>query len=102
MEDAPPAIALISSHQDQVTELPASAELLFKSEYCPNGGFAIGERAWTLQVHPEFTPELADQLLAGRVELIGADRVAQARASLSRSLDRHLVAGWIKTFFASC
>lgn len=102
MEGAPSNIALIGSHQDQVTELPTSAELLFTSDYCPNGGFAIGERAWTLQVPPEFTPELADHLLAGRVELIGAERVAEARASLTRSLDRHLVAGWIQTFFASC
>ena len=60
-------LALIGSHQDQVTALPPGAELLFQSDYCPYGGFAVGERAWTVQVHPEFTPEIADHLLAGRV-----------------------------------
>ncbi len=91
--------ALIGSHQDQVMSLPDDAELLFQSDYCPFGGFAIGERAWTLQVHPEFTPGLADHLLAGRVELIGAESVAAARATLSRPLDRHEIATWIARFF---
>ncbi len=91
--------SLIGSHQDQVMQLPDGAELLFSSDYCPNGGFAIGERAWTIQVHPEFIPDLADHLLAGRIELIGAEKVATARASLDRSLDRELIARWIARFF---
>ena len=91
--------SLIGSHQDQVTRLPEGAELLFGSEYCPLGGFTVGERAWTLQVHPEFVPDLADHLLAGRIELIGAERVATARATLHRPLDRGAVAGWINRFY---
>ena len=94
-------LALIGSHQDQVTRLPDGAELLFRSDYCPIGGFAIGERAWTIQVHPEFIPDLADHLLAGRIELIGAERVAVARATLGRTLDRFIVADWIARFFAT-
>ena len=94
-------ISLIGSHQDQVVEMPADAVPLFRSDYCPNGGFAVGERAWTLQVHPEFTPQLSDHLLAGRVELIGAERVTTARATLAKPLDRHLVAQWIATFFGA-
>ena len=91
--------SLIGSHQDQVMRLPDEAELLFSSDYCPNGGFAIGERAWTVQVHPEFIPDLADHLLAGRIELIGAEKVATARASLDRPIDRHVIARWIARFF---
>lgn len=94
-------LALIGSHQDQVVQMPAEAEALFGSNYCVNGGFTIGERAWTLQVHPEFTPELADHLLAGRIELIGAERVAIARETLTRPLDRLVVAQWIATFFGA-
>jgi GMP synthase-like glutamine amidotransferase len=101
MEPTVDRIALIGSHQDQVTVLPPNAELLFRSDYCPLGGFAIGDRAWTLQVHPEFVPPLADHLLAGRIELIGAERVQEARSTLDRPLDRHLVAGWMWQFFAS-
>ncbi len=94
-------VRLIGSHQDQVVQLPADAKLVFTSDYCPNGGFSIGERAWTIQVHPEFIPPLADHLLAGRVELIGAERVAAARASLDGPLDRELVAQWIGAFFSN-
>jgi GMP synthase-like glutamine amidotransferase len=92
-------LALIGSHQDQVTAMPAGAEPLFRADYCPNAGFAVGERAWTIQLHPEFVPELADHLLAGRIELIGAERVAEARKSLDRPLDRIVVARWIAEFF---
>ena len=100
MTPAADRLALIGSHQDQVTRLPDGAELLFRSDYCPFGGFAIGERAWTIQVHPEFTPTLADHLLAGRVGLIGAERVAEARATLGRQLDRGILAQWMANFFA--
>ena len=97
----PVLFSLLASHQDQVTALPADATLLFDSEsgYCPIAGMVVGERAWTIQPHPEFTAPLADHLLAGRVELIGAQRVAAARASLRSPIDPQLVARWIATFF---
>jgi len=100
MTPAVERFSLIGSHQDQVMQLPSEAELLFTSDYCPNGGFAVGERAWTVQVHPEFIPPLADHLLAGRMELIGPEKVIAARATLDRPLDRQLIAQWIKEFFA--
>ena len=94
-------IALIASHQDQVVDVPPDARVIATATngYCPVAGLAVGERAWTLQGHPEFVPDLADHLLAGRVELIGAERVAVARASLTQPLDRATVARWIANFF---
>ena len=100
MQPAQDRFSLLASHQDQVTLMPAGGELLFDADYCPIGGFAIGERAWTLQIHPEFVSPLADHLLAGRIELIGAEPVAVARASLEQRLDRELVAQWIQNFFS--
>ncbi len=100
--DAAP-ISLLASHQDQVLELPADATLLAHAPdgSCPIGGMVIGERAWTVQLHPEFVPELADHLLAGRVDLIGADEVRSARATLDWPLSSARVARWIGTFFRS-
>jgi GMP synthase-like glutamine amidotransferase len=94
-------IAIIASHQDQVVDVPPDARVIATAAngYCPVAGLAVGERAWTLQGHPEFVPELADHLLAGRIELIGAERVATARASLTQPLDRRTVARWIANFF---
>jgi GMP synthase-like glutamine amidotransferase len=62
---------------------------------------ALGERAWSVQGHPEFTPELADHLLAGRTDLIGVSRVERARATLSSPTDRQRVAQWIAATFAA-
>jgi GMP synthase-like glutamine amidotransferase len=95
-------ITVIASHQDQVVDLPEGADLLLQEADggCPIAGFTLGERAWTIQPHPEFIAPLADHLLAGRIELIGAERVAAARASLTRPLDRARIASWIARFFA--
>jgi GMP synthase-like glutamine amidotransferase len=94
-------VTVIASHQDQVVELPHGAELLAREADggCPIAGFTIGERAWTIQPHPEFVAPLADHLLAGRIDLIGAAKVAAARESLSRPLDQSTVADWIARFF---
>ncbi len=92
-------LSLIASHEDQVVEVPTGAALMARSPGCPVAGLLIGERAWTLQPHPEFVPELADDLLAQRVELIGAQKVALARATLGRPLNRLDVGRWIVEFF---
>lgn len=95
-------IALIASHEDQVQSVPPGAELLARSVGCPVAGLIVGERAWTLQAHPEFLPHLADHLLGLRVDLIGADKVATARTSLAQQrTDRDLVARWIATMFGA-
>ncbi len=95
MQPALPAMALIASHQDQVVAVPDGVRVIATAPYCPVAGMAVGERCWTLQGHPEFVPELADHLLEGRVELIGAEKVATARATLDRPTDRRTVARWI-------
>ena len=100
MQPALDRFALIASHQDQVVDVPDAARVIATNDHCPVAGLAVGDRAWTLQGHPEFVPPLADHLLAGRTELIGAERVAIARASLRQPLDRTVVGRWIAGFFA--
>lgn len=97
----PPAdhVVLAASHQDQVQSLPAGAQLLARADYCPIAGMTVGERAWTIQLHPEFSPALADSLLATRLTLFGEQAARAARESLARPLDQHLVAGWMARFF---
>ena len=45
---------LLSSHKDQVTRLPDAARLIATSDFCPIGGFVMGDHVMTLQGHPEF------------------------------------------------
>jgi GMP synthase-like glutamine amidotransferase len=95
-------VALIASHEDQVQTVPPGAQLLARSAGCPVAGLTVGERAWSIQPHPEFVPRLADHLLGLRVELIGADKVDAARASLAaRPPDRTVVARWIAATFGA-
>lgn len=97
--DSPRDIVLAASHQDQVQSLPSGARLMATSSYCPVGGMLIGDRAWTLQIHPEFSTALADNLLSTRRSLFGDDQVNTARATLSEPLDQQRIAGWISRFF---
>ena len=94
---APPVerFELIASHEDQVVEMPADARLLARSDHCPNAMFALGERAFGIQPHPELTAEHSKILLTARRDLIGPDRCDAALASLDTALDDRLVAGWI-------
>ena len=92
-------VSLIASHEDQVVSVPDGAALMARSPGCPVAGLLIGERAWTLQPHPEFVPALADSLLGQRVELIGAKKVAMAQGTLGRPLNRLDVGRWIVKFF---
>jgi len=91
-------IALVASHEDQVTSLPDDAVLLARADYCPMAAFELGPRCITLQPHIEFSPEISGRLLDLRRDLIGADVVAAARATLGRTPDRALVAGWFAEF----
>ena len=102
MTPAATQIRLAASHQDQVMSLPDQAELLASSDYCAIGGMKIGERAWTLQVHPEFSSELASSLLATRQQLFGPEKVERALSTLQAPLDQDLVAHWIARFFHLC
>lgn len=97
--DSADQIVLAASHQDQVQSLPNGARLLATADYCPIGGMLIGERAWTLQVHPEFSPALADSLLATRLALFGEEKASAARDTLSEPLQQDRIAGWISNFF---
>ena len=97
--DSTDHIVLAASHQDQVQSLPNGARLLATADYCQVGGMLIGERAWTLQVHPEFSPALADSLLATRLALFGEEKANAARDTLSEPLQQDRIAGWISNFF---
>jgi GMP synthase-like glutamine amidotransferase len=97
--DSTADIVLAASHQDQVMKLPDGARLMARAPYCPIGGMLIGERAWTLQVHPEFSPALADSLLATRLALFGEEAAEAARVTLKEPLQQNRIAGWMSRFF---
>ena len=59
-------VALNAWHQDQVTALPPGARVVGETAGCRVAALAYGEHAWTIQPHPEFTPELVAAYVALR------------------------------------
>jgi GMP synthase-like glutamine amidotransferase len=99
--DAP--IRLPASHQDQVVEKPPGAEVWAASDFTPFAGLAWpGERAISLQPHPEFEPAYASALIEARRGSVYPDAQAdRAVASFGPTDDRARVGDWIKRFLAS-
>jgi len=60
-------------HQDQVTQKPAEAKVLASSPFCENAMLAYGNKALTLQPHPEFSRDFVDDLIEKRGRGVVAD-----------------------------
>lgn len=85
-------LTILAMHQDQVMLAPAGAEVWLTSTFCPIAGLTYGERAWSIQPHPEFSPRLVEAICHDRRLRMGDDTVAAAIASLDAPLDGHRVA----------
>ena len=53
-------------HQDQVTELPEGASVIASNDFCANAAIVYGNRALTIQPHPEFGPDMIEGLITYR------------------------------------
>ena len=94
------SLAAIVSHKDQVTELPADAELLATSEFCPNTMFQIQNHILTFQGHPEFHKSYSRALMDWRQEILGEDVYSAGVASLKVETQGDLLAQWMIRFIA--
>lgn len=54
---------LVASHGDQVVAVPPGASVVGHAPYCPYAALRYGNRAFSVQPHPEFTPAFMDDLL---------------------------------------
>ena len=55
--------ALNAWHQDQVTEVPQGAEVIGKSDFCAHAALVYDDRILTIQPHPEFGPDIVEDLI---------------------------------------
>lgn len=79
------AQTLLAWHQDQVIKAPEGATVLAGNEDCRNGILAYGDRALTMQPHPEFTPGFLADLIEARAALLPAGVAKRARTRLEAS-----------------
>lgn len=98
MEPPSQALDLVVSHQDQISRLPAEAEILASSPFCPFYMVQYQEHFLSIQGHPEFSRPYSADLMATRLERFPPNRYREALASLSAEVDDHLLARWILAF----
>ncbi len=101
MEAGNGRLNLLSSHKDQVTRLPDGAKLIVSSDFCPVGGFVMGDQVLTLQGHPEFEKDYSRDLMVMRREMLGEETFQAGVASLGRETDEERVGHWIISFVCS-
>ncbi len=100
--DGAETIRLPASHQDQVVEPPPGAEVWAANDFAPMGALVWRDQpAMSLQLHPEFEPAYAIDLIEHRREAIyGAEEAERAIASYAGPDDRARIGGWINAFLA--
>ena len=98
MDSTHPEIGLLSSHKDQVVDLPDGARLFARSSFCPNAGYVIDDQVLTLQGHPEFSKPYAEALMRTRQEQLGERTFTAGIESLGDDTHESVVARWILNF----
>lgn len=87
-------------HRDQVTQIPANAKVIASNDFCTNAALLYGDRALTVQAHPEFRAEFVDGLMKTRGQGLVPDALlAGATARLNLPLDDQAMADQIAEFF---
>jgi GMP synthase (glutamine-hydrolysing) len=69
----PRTLHLPVSHRQVVTQLPAGATLLARSERDPHHAFAFGDHAWGVQFHPEFDADIVRGYIDARRDQLSAE-----------------------------
>ncbi len=91
---------VLHSHRDQIEALPPGGRILAATEHCPISMMAIGDNAWGLQGHPEYSRDYSRAALELRRDrVIAGSLVDEALATMEEAPDRRLVADWILRFF---
>ena len=99
-------IALNAWHQDQVVETPADATVIASHPACANAALVYGNKAWSVQPHPEFVDSIVVGLSQTRgrgvvPEPILENARAQTGQLLHQSKVAHDMAAFLKGEYAA-
>lgn len=93
-------LTLNAWHRDQVTRRPEGAEVIARSDFCENAALVYGDRAFTVQAHPEYGDDFIDGLIRTRGKGIVPDELmAAARARFGHGNASAAIADRIADFF---
>lgn len=93
-------VTLNAWHQDQVVALPPGAQVAGRNAFCENAALIYGDRAFTVQAHPEFGDDFIQGLMDTRAKgVVPDDLLAGAAAHMGQADGASLLADRIEAFF---
>ena len=93
-------VTLNAWHQDQVVSRPEGAEVAGRSDFCRNAALIYGDRAFTVQAHPEFDDAFVQGLMDTRARgVVPQDLLDRAAARMGQAGDASGIADRIEAFF---
>ncbi|MFD1912257.1 type 1 glutamine amidotransferase [Halodurantibacterium flavum] len=93
-------LTLNAWHQDQVVELPEGATVIASTDFCTNAALVYGDRALTVQPHPEFSAGFIKGLMDTRGRgVVPEDKLDAAAARLGEKTHSDVIARQIAEFF---
>ena len=93
-------VPLYAWHQDQVVTLPPDASVSGSTPFCKYASLTYGNKAWTLQPHPEFTANFFNDLFEARKKGLPESAIEAASKSVEEGpTDSSAIAETIATFF---
>lgn len=90
-----------TTHSQSVVQLPASAILLASSAHDAHQAFRVGERAWGVQFHPEFTSDVMRRYVQERRAILREEGLDVERL-LQGVVDTPAANGLLRRFAAVC
>ncbi len=92
-------VSLNAWHQDQVVERPADATPVACNDFCENAALVYGNRAFTVQAHPEFESNFIEGLIAARAGSVPPELIETAKSNLAQENSNARLAAQITAFF---
>lgn len=91
-------VNLLMSCQDQIQILPENSRIIAQTPNCPFGIIQVGNKMLGIQGHPEFSANYAMNLMEGRGNQIGQQKVLLGIESIKNQAHSREVADWIINF----
>ncbi len=86
-------------HQDQVIEKPMGAEIAGSSASCKYAALSYGDRAFTIQPHPEFDAAYVADLVVARRNVLPDNLPEKTLTNIDKPLSSAAIADLIEAFF---
>ncbi|CUJ11879.1 type 1 glutamine amidotransferase [Cognatishimia activa] len=89
-------------HQDQVVKAPEGALTIASNATCEHAAIIYGDRAFTVQAHPEFGAEMIEGLIMTRSDQVGdLAKIDAALEGLEHPVANEILGDQIADFFRS-